>query len=569
MAETILPGTYITVRDEGLISTGSIATGNIGIVGTASKGPINEVVLLSSFSEAKEIFGEADEWQDGSKNELTLVRALEYIYKNGGRAVYAVRTAKDAGKSSYKIADDTGKELTKLEAITQGAWGDDLAIEISEAPESAIVQEEIDHSSTIKLKRNIEKNATINTIQIKKANGRVITLAIQYESGVYARPTANPLLPDETVVVNTDSRELLFTTTLNDFNPQAGDKILARYRVLKDETRKIEISYGQFKETYIIADAPHLEELIKSNKSRLVTAETLSSTVPEDRYGKLPKVTTSKSRFGIGSTGDPGSNGESADSTDYATSLRLLEEPDVNIVLLAGQDASKVDMNTVLLGHINSTKEIKRERIGLTGCNDSSDSDSIITQKTFAEDRIIFVGPGLHLSNGAKLSGAFTAAAVAGLLASLPVQASPTNKTINIPGLIKKFNSANLERLVQNRVLAVEYRDGYRIVKGITTSSNSAWHQITTRRIVDYAIRGVRSGCNPYIGKLNNERVRNALKATIDSFLTRMVNDEALTSYELTVTATRPQEIEGQVMVTMTLKPTFSIDFIMVTMYLN
>jgi hypothetical protein len=40
MIETILPGTYITVRDEGLISAGSIASGNIGIVGTAAKGAV-------------------------------------------------------------------------------------------------------------------------------------------------------------------------------------------------------------------------------------------------------------------------------------------------------------------------------------------------------------------------------------------------------------------------------------------------------------------------------------------------------------------------------------------------
>jgi len=86
---------------------------------------------------------------------------------------------------------------------------------------------------------------------------------------------------------------------------------------------------------------------------------------------------------------------------------------------------------------------------------------------------------------------------------------------------------------------------------------------------VDYAMYGVRSACNPYIGKLNNDRVRGAMKATIDGFLTRMVQDEALTAYQLEVSATRAQEIAGECMVTMTLQPTFSIDFIMVTMYLG
>ena len=86
---------------------------------------------------------------------------------------------------------------------------------------------------------------------------------------------------------------------------------------------------------------------------------------------------------------------------------------------------------------------------------------------------------------------------------------------------------------------------------------------------MDYAIYGVRSACNPYIGKLNNERVRGAMKATLDAFLTRMVEDEALVSYELEVSATRAQEIEGVCAVTMTIRPTFSIDFVRVTMYLG
>src|SRR5882672_12258736 len=57
MVNVILPGTYITVRDEGLISVGGISTGNIGIVGSAVEGDINKVFTLSSLTDAKDIFG--------------------------------------------------------------------------------------------------------------------------------------------------------------------------------------------------------------------------------------------------------------------------------------------------------------------------------------------------------------------------------------------------------------------------------------------------------------------------------------------------------------------------------
>jgi len=344
MPEIILPGTYITVRDEALISAGRVISGNIGVVGTAGQGPEDEVKIIGSFSEAREIYGE-------DAADLTLIKALEQIYNNGGRTVYAVR---------------------------------------------------------------------------------------------------------------------------------AG--------------------------------------------------------------------------------------GDTAD--DYQTALAKLENEIVNIVLLAGQDVSNAEMVTNLVGHLNTTAQIKRERIGIIGSNGSDDVDEI-SGHTLNHERLIFVAPGIQVTPGEQLSGAYTAAAVAGLIASLPVQASPTNKTLAIPGLSTAFSASQLEKLVTNRVLAVERREGFRVVKGITTSTNSAWHQITTRRIVDFAIYGVRSACNPYIGKLNNDRVRGAMKATLDAFLTRMVDSEALVSYELEVSATRAQEIAGEAIVTMTIRPTFSIDFIVVTMFLG
>jgi len=123
---------------------------------------------------------------------------------------------------------------------------------------------------------------------------------------------------------------------------------------------------------------------------------------------------------------------------------------------------------------------------------------------------------------------------------------------------------------VQRGILLLEKRQGFRIVRGITTQPpGSAFAQITTRRIVDYAKYGVRSAATPYIGLLNNERVRGALKATVNSFLAEMVIDEMLVSYELAVSATRDEERKGIARVTMTLRPTFSIDFIKVTMFLE
>ncbi len=117
-------------------------------------------------------------------------------------------------------------------------------------------------------------------------------------------------------------------------------------------------------------------------------------------------------------------------------------------------------------------------------------------------------------------------------------------------------------------MLVLEDRQGIRVVRGVTTD-DGAFKQITTRRITDFAKRGIRSAADPFIGRLNNERVRKALRGAIDGFLTTMIVDEQLISYTLDVTATRQDEIAGRAMVNVVLQPTFSIDYVMVTLVLE
>src|SRR5262249_47712638 len=134
--------------------------------------------------------------------------------------------------------------------------------------------------------------------------------------------------------------------------------------------------------------------------------------------------------------------------------------------------------------------------------------------------------------------------------------------------LTRLYTRAEQKQLLNNRIAVLQENLGIRVLKGITTDSGP-FKQISVRRIVDYAKAGGRIGANPYIGRPNNARVHTALQATIDGFLSSMVLDEMLISYQLAVTATRAQEIAGVALVTMTLRPTFSIDFIKVIMNLE
>ncbi|HEY8338877.1 MAG TPA: phage tail sheath C-terminal domain-containing protein, partial [Egibacteraceae bacterium] len=269
-----------------------------------------------------------------------------------------------------------------------------------------------------------------------------------------------------------------------------------------------------------------------------------------------------------------GSDAADVSPADLADALALLEDEPVNILLVAGAPASTIA--PVVLGHLERTENEGRERIAILGATASGTPTAapeiLADTEAVSDDRVVLCAPGIRTTDPATdatvaLPPPYLAAAVAGALSTVAPHISLTNKALPVVPDVR-HSSSLAQTLLLNRVLLVRQKFGAQVVKAITTSPKP-FDQISVRRTVDYAKAGVRLGCDPYIGRLNNARVRAALKATLDGFLSQMVLDEMLISYDLEVSATRAQEIAGVASVVMTLRPTFSIDYIRVTMNLE
>jgi hypothetical protein len=647
MTEMVVPGTYITVRTEGLISAGRVATGIVGVVGTAANGPIGVPITLSGLTDAQARFGLSDSFdrpEDGA-NPLTLFRALEHIYSNGAASVVAVRVAGPSQSSStFAVQDADGLSVAVLSAQTPGTWANNIRIQIDPAEDPCRVEDETHREDFDQLgygsirpspenRIRITRGATrrtetpdivykrvIRDEEVVRRNNRFFLASVDANTPVVEVPDINVIrvLGDGEVVreygdgdilygaggapgagevrVDTATGELTFeasevptgtqtvvaTYALDHADPQSGevlvttwdgsldfaedeapdeaegDTLVASYLIEAEACVQVTLTYGAVIERYTVPDGNLLAWQV-NRSSALVTAEA------DDNNGDNCPQTDIDAYFGTG-VNVPGSNGAEAGRDEYTLGLEALADRLVNIVVLAGQDAGT--MGSALLGHLNSTEQADYERIGVIGAPGDSTADFL--GHSMADDRVILVAPGLRDSDRTVLPPAYTAAAVAGLISSFPVQTSLTNKPLNVPGLATRFNRGEQGQLIRRNVLAVVERDGFRVLKGVTTEGEGApFSAIPTRRIVDYAKYGVRSAANPYLGRLNNVRVRAALQSTLDAFLTRMVEDEALTGYELQVSATRAQEIAGEVSVVMTLQPTFSIEFIRVVMNLS
>jgi hypothetical protein len=461
IGEMILPGTYIDVRAEGLIGVGGIATGNLGVVGTANRGPVNTVQILASYTEALEVFGQYDAWAK-TGNPLSLTRTLEQVFRGGGATVYAVRIANGTPVARVMTIQNTASTpLFTLTAKSPGTWANAIQVTIS---------------------------AAAGTTPAK--------LGLEYQGN---------------------------------------------------------------KESFEGLDAKALHRAIGEG-SQLVNVGTLAAADETKKPTKVDPTTA-------------GSNdGAAATATELQQGLDKLANQPVNIVVAGGFSAK--DGAGTVLAHLEATENDGLERMAVLGVGDD-DVAKVVADDVAAvsNKRVILVAPGIQATDaatrkGVDLPGAYAAALVAGRLASLAPHISLTNKDFACNGVAEAYTRAEQKNLLQNRVMVLRQHFGIRALKGITTDTG-AFKQISVRRIVDFAKAGVRKGSNPYIGKLNNARVRAALKATLDGFLSGMVLDEMLTEYQLDVSATRPQEINGIAQVTLTLKPTFSIDFVKVIMNLE
>lgn len=551
ITETILPGTYIEVRPEGLLTIGAIPTGNVGILGTAEMGG-PEIVNLDNYEDGRSKFGGVGVWDKSSKENLSLVRAMKFLFDNGARTVLARRVydSSSAKHATFQLTGENNTPLLSLKARTPGTWGNRLQVRVEEADAPDLVSNE---SLTPK---NGSWAISANEVLIPPDPALPVGAVTLIEHGLTNRYQIKQSAPSTQVVqVNPANRSLTFLNP-----PSSIAEVYATYGVPKTGLRKITLRYENRQEVYIVPSIAYLAQMLRdpSDPSNLVE-------VVEVKAAGLPQATQQFVPFSGGDNG-------SVTLENFQEALDDFVSQDVQLLVVTGK--SFAEIKSSVLGHVEKTENIGRERVAVLGADSNVLEKILENANDIADKRVVLTAPGLRQIDPATgqwidLPPYYTAAAIAGKLSSLSPHVSPTNKTLaGIDALGAEYNYGQLKALVQNRVLALQKSRGIRIVKGITTH-DEAFQQITLRRIVDYVKQGTRIGANQYIGKLNNNRIRENLRTTLDSFLADLITREFLTGFKLKVFADRPMEIRGEVLVVMDLNPTFSIDVIRVIMNLS
>lgn len=271
--------------------------------------------------------------------------------------------------------------------------------------------------------------------------------------------------------------------------------------------------------------------------------------------------------------------GTDASQEDYKTALALLEsEPDVDMVLAAVQDFTKPQADAVagiysdVIAHCARMSAKARGRIGfgqvpvfVSPSSTAKDSGSTAGEwatsaPKFFSDRFVLLAP-----NG-------VAGAVAGMIGGLDYFQSPTFKAIaGVPELSHKLLVEDQEKLLKANIVPVATMRGRGnvVVRGLTTDGD----QISVRRVADHAVRGVQLTGELFIGRLNTETGRGALREKLVEFLMQMEKEGAIVpstdrrdpAFKVNVYSSQDDFAKGIVRIDMAVRPVRAIDYIYAT----
>ena len=261
----------------------------------------------------------------------------------------------------------------------------------------------------------------------------------------------------------------------------------------------------------------------------------------------------------------PLAGGTSPLAEDYQDALDRLEtaeEVDLVIASATNQldEAGVRGVQRAVVAHCSKMADVARNRIGI-GSVTPSESGSVAKILDHAND--------VRSDHFILSTPAATEGAVAGLLARQDYFQSPTFKTVAAPdGPPGRYTDSQLGQLITGNVLVVNQKRnlGTIVIKGLLTSGR----QINVQRTANKSVRDVKALCDKYIGLLNDDGARNALRQQVTALFLQMERDGAIVpstdgkdpSFAVDVYSTQADFGNGIVRVDIAVRPVRAIDFI-------
>lgn len=560
MQTLVVPGVRVEARFDVLPPLPAPA-GILGIAGIVDRPPeAGTLVGVSNGSELRQLLGPG--------TEATMPQAFHAL---GAGASEAVISAVAGGKAaSAALLNADGGEAVRLRCRSNGAWGNELSAEVRGALDSEGAPVRV----TVRIHRGGRVVESFNDLRIAGGEPDDLITTINRQSRLVVAVDAG--LPEAALAAGTFEFK------------EEGDETRIRLETKAPEGEEGKPVLDLLPAEGVDTNATSVEVSVDSGDHTLrvfqggLREELTNLSMDPDSADYLPFRLLTESRFlevravpsgqGLPSpTATPKSfdGGESPNVAAYRDAIQALsEDPRIDLVLAAIEPGAANDtvhqIHQHLMAHAVTMADAGAPRIAFGSVTSKEKSvDDVRTHAAAVRHRrFVLVAPA-----GAE-------GAVAGTIGRLNPRSSPTFKPVPLFGIPPAgFRESELNRLLGSSVnlLVVQERVGRGVIvlRGIDTTGD----QISVTRVADQAIRETRAIAEGFIGRLNSDDARVALREQIVATFTRMERAGALVpstdgsdpAFTVEVYSTQQDFAQGIVRIDIAVRPVRAIDYIYAT----
>lgn len=561
MSTLVVPGVRVEAHFD-VLPPLPAPSGIIGIVGVVDRPPeANRLIGVSKVSELKQIIGPG-----------TLYSMKEAVHALSNGASEVVVSAVSGGSAAIlTLLNEDSVAAVILKCRFNRRWADKLSAEVR------TILDATGNIVRVALYLLINGSVVETFPDLRVAPGQVddlfdtinskSNLVVALDAGFQdALPTGGTYLFDSlgtpiNVLVDGDTSTLFQLLPKNDIEPDGLRVTLSVSSTTSEINIKVYRGAALQEELSGLTMNPDSDlylPFVLLAKSSLIQVRASSSLAAGKR---LPVATNGPVIFTDGTS--PGVN-------DYNTAIDLLtEDPRIDLICAsiepARSDNEVVQIHQALVAHAVKMADDGSPCIafGSVTPTEASSLDKIKDHASAVRNRrFVLIAP----------SGAD--GAVAGMVGRMNPKESPTFKTVPLFDIApSSYRESELNRLLSSttNLLVVQDRAGRGIV--VLRALNTIGDQISVTRVADKAIRETKAISENFIGQLNSEDARTALKQQIFAMLTRMEREGALVpstdgtdpAFIVDVYSTQQDFAQGIVRIDVAIRPVRAIDYIYAT----
>lgn len=560
MATLVVPGVSVQAYFD-VLPPQPAPSGIIGVAGVVDRPPTpNKLIGVTKITELRELVG------PGSLYSLR--PAVDALANGASEVIISAVSGGSPASLSLVNADSNAAVLLKCRFNRQ--WGTSLAAEVRAILDAS------DQVVRVTLDVLVDGKVIETFPDLRVAPGsaddlfdtinRQSSLLVAMDAGFQDDlPTAGTYsfnaTGDPINVPVKDGVDTLFKLIAADDADHNGLK--ATFSIATDNTVSIKIFKGsaiqeEFNGLVMNPDSDNFLPFVLLTQSKLIRVKPVSS-LPAGK--ELPVATNGPVAF---------TDGTSPSVNNFKDAIDLLAEDSRIDLVLAAIEPSKSDadvsqIHQALLSHAVTQSDNGAPRIafGSITASEAADLDKIKDHASAVRNRrFVLVAP------------VAAQGAVAGMIGRMNPHESPTFKPVPLHGIAAStYRESQLNKLLGPMInlCVVQNRPGRGIIvlKGINTIGD----QISVTRVADKAIRETKAIAENFIGILNSEEARIALKQQIVATFTRMEREGAIVAstngedpaFVVDVYSTQQDFAQGIVRIDIAVRPVRAIDYIYAT----